>query len=105
MNRVWHWPCLEARGVLLIQERRLVLGLGLRIGQSEDVIRQPAPEPLVVCELLKKLHIVVDHGSHHAPQGFVMLDPGVLPVGVLPGVAVGGVLGNPGWNPGLPSGG
>ena len=27
-----------------------------------------------------------------------MLDPGVLPVGVLPGVAVGGVLGNPGWN-------
>ena len=27
-----------------------------------------------------------------------MLDPGVLPVGVLPGVTVSGVLGNPVWN-------
>ena len=67
----------------------MVLGLGLRIGQSKDVIRHPAPERLVVCELLEELHVVVDHGSHHTPQGFVMLDPGVLPVGVLPGVAVG----------------
>ena len=88
MNRVWHWPCLEARGALLIPGHRLVLGLRRRIGQSEDVIRQPAPEPLIVCELLEELHIVVDHGSHHTPQGFVMLDPDVLPVGVLPGVAV-----------------
>ena len=69
----------------------MVLGLRRRIGQSEDVIRQPSPESLVICELLEELHVVVEHGSHHAPQGFVMLDPGVLPVGVLPGVAVGGV--------------
>ena len=77
--------------VLLIPGRRLVLGLRWRIGQSEDVIRQPSPEPLVVCELLEELHVVVKHGSHHALQGLVMLDPGVLPVGVLPGVVVGGV--------------
>ena len=76
----------------------MLLRLRRRIGQPEDVIRQPSPESLVVCELLEELHVVVEHGSHHAPQGFVMLDPGVLPVGVLPGVAIGGVLGNLGRN-------
>ena len=58
VNRVWHWPCRDARGgpprgALLIPDRCLVLGLGLRIGQSKDVIRHPAPERLVVCELLE----------------------------------------------------
>ena len=76
----------------------LVLGRWRRIGQSEDVIRQPSPEPLVVFKLLEELHVVVEHGSHHALQGLVMLDPGVLPVGVLPGIAVGGVPSNLGWN-------
>ena len=71
--------------MLLIPGRRLVLGLRWRIGQSEDVIRQPSLEPLVVCELLEELHVVVKHGSHHALQGLVMLDPGVLPVGSSPG--------------------
>ena len=76
----------------------LLLDLCRRIGQSEDVIRQPSPEPLVVFKLLEELHVVVEHGSHHALQGLVMLDPGVLPVGVLPGIAVGGVPCNLGWN-------
>ena len=49
-------------------------------------------------KLLEELHVVVEHGSHHALQGFVMFDPGVLPIGVLPGIAVGGVPCDLGWN-------
>ena len=83
---------------LLIPDRCLVLGLGLRIGQSEDDICHPPPERFVVHELLEELHVVVEHGSHHAPQRFVMFDSGVLPVGVLSGGAVGGVFSNLGRN-------
>ena len=68
---------------LLISDRRLIPDLRLCIGQSEDGIRQPPLEPLVVCELFEELHIVIEHGSHHAPQSFVMLDPGVT-VGRVP---------------------
>ena len=57
------------------------------LGHPEDGIRQPLLEPLVVCELLEKLHVVVEHGSHHAPQGFVMLDPGVVREQLLPPIS------------------
>ena len=40
----------------------MLLRLRRRIGQPEDVIRQPSPESLVVCELLEELHVVVEHG-------------------------------------------
>ena len=51
------------------------------VGEREDGVRETPPERLVVAELLEELHVVVEHGRHHAPQGFVMFDPGVLPIG------------------------
>src|SRR5882672_6586535 len=61
------------------------------IGQSEHRIRQPPPERLVVHELFEQLGVVLEHRRHDARERLIVLDAGVLLVGVLLGILVGGV--------------
>ena len=54
----------------------------LIIGEAEHRVRHPAPEPLVVHELLEQLGIVLEHGGspssldHHRTHGKHTLDAG-----------------------------
>ena len=61
------------------------------IGHAEDRVCQPSAERLVVLELLKELGVVLEHRGDHSFERLVVLDAGVLPVRILPGVLVGWV--------------
>ncbi len=68
--------------------------LGRFVGQRKDHVGEPAAEGVVVAELLEELGVVVQDRDHDPGEGFVVLDPGVLLVGVLHGVLKGGVGGD-----------
>lgn len=59
------------------------------IGHPENRVREPTAKVIVVLELFEELCVVLKHGCDHALEGLVVLDAGVLSVGVLPGVLVG----------------
>jgi hypothetical protein len=61
------------------------------VRHSKDRVRQPAAERVVVLELFEELGVILEHRRDHPLEGLVVLDAGVLPVGVLPGVLVGRV--------------
>ena len=65
---------------------------------SEHRIREPATEGLVVLELLEELGVVFEHRCNHPFQGLVVLDLGILPVGVLFRVFVGLIFRDLLWN-------
>ncbi|KUK56519.1 MAG: hypothetical protein XD80_1883, partial [Synergistales bacterium 53_16] len=67
------------------------VGIVLFIGQSKHRIGQPAAEPFIVAELLKELGVILEQRGHHTSEGLVVLDAGVLLVGILAGILVGGV--------------
>src|SRR5689334_21413110 len=73
----------------------LKLKVGYLVRDSENRIRQPPPETLVVHELLEQLRVILQHGGHHARQCLVVLDAGVLLVRILLGVLVSLVRGDP----------
>ena len=50
----------------------------LFIRQREHRFRQPALEFGIVAELLEQLGIVLEDGSHHPHQSFVMFDTRIL---------------------------
>lgn len=55
----------------------------LVVGQTKDRIRHPPFEPLVVHELFEQLGVILHHCRHYAGQRLVVLNAGVLFVGVL----------------------
>ncbi len=65
----------------------------LTIRQTEDGVRHSALEAVVVQELLEQFGVVLHDSGHDPDEGLVVLDAGVLLVGVLPGVLAGGVGG------------
>ena len=69
-------------------------GFASGVGGGEDLLLQPAAEGLVVAELLEQLGVVGEEGGHGAFEGAVVLDAGVLLVGVGDGVLVGLVGGH-----------
>ena len=64
------------------------------VGGVEDLLLQPAAEGLVVAELFEQLGVVGEEGGHGAFEGAVVLDAGVLLVGVGDRVPVGLVRGH-----------
>ena len=62
------------------------------VGQPEYRIRHPSLEILIIRELLEEFGIILEQIRHHAPQSLVVLNAGVLPVGVHPGIFVGQVV-------------
>ncbi len=70
---------------------RLWKRLRLFISEPKHGVGHPPFEPLVVRELLEQFRIVLEHCRHHARQRLVVLDAGVLLVGVLLGILVGRV--------------
>lgn len=78
-------------------KRNVLASLG-GIRQTEDRVGHPSLESVVVHELLEELRVILHQGQHGSLQGLVVLNSGILLVGVSLGVLVGGVLGNPGGN-------
>jgi hypothetical protein len=64
---------------------------GLFICKSKNCLRHPIAERLIVHELLEKFHIVLQHIRHDTGQCLVMLNAGILLVGILAGILVGRV--------------
>ena len=63
----------------------------LIVRQAKDGVCHPSFEGLIVHKLLEQLRIVLKDGCHYAGQGLVMLNAGILFVGMLFGVLVGRV--------------
>ena len=78
------WPDREKWGSKSSRRRAIVSDPKYRIGQ-------PALEFGIVAELLEQLGVVLHHSDDDAPERLVVLDPGVLLVGVLLRVLVGRV--------------
>ena len=66
----------------------------LLAGEPEHRICQPTLEAAIVHELFEDLVVVIHHGGHHPQQCPVVLDSGVLHVGILPAIPEGGVGGH-----------
>jgi len=63
----------------------------LLVREPKHGVCHPTAEGLVVHELLEELGVVLEDGGHDSAEGLVVLDAGVLLVGILLGVLVGGV--------------
>ena len=65
------------------------------VGHPKNRVREPAAEGIVVLELLEELGVVFEQRGDDALERFVVLDVGILAVGVLLGVLIGRVGGRP----------
>src|SRR5690606_17918685 len=62
--------------------------LRFRVRQRENRIRQPSPEALVVAEVLEEVRVIGEEVDDHPLERAVVLDSGVLAIGVGHGVPV-----------------
>ena len=64
------------------------------ISHREHGVGQPAFEVRVVAILLEQFRIVLHDARDNVRQHFVVLDPGILPVGILHCIPIGGIRRN-----------
>jgi hypothetical protein len=62
------------------------------VGNRENRVGEPAAKRFIIAELLEEFRVVLQDRYHDAGEGLVVLNAGILAVGVLLRVLVGGVM-------------